>query len=200
MHTHSDTKVFSQKDAVSPQHVLPLSNTSHRVHCLSKLYMILQAVSKLLLLRMSVNPHTHTKLAPSRPSNNRLMCSTGLPLKCVLSRLKCWGLSCVGMPASGFVTIQPCQKWNESLKCGPTERGQLLQRLLLSVSNKRNVTFCHSGTGLVLLGVFSAEVTGWCGDWLLISPHICLRLPPTTFLQMALSSFRFPSHCYLTSL
>lgn len=42
-------------------------------------------------------PHTYT---PSLPSNNQLTCTTGLPLKSVLSRLKRWGLSCASMPAA----------------------------------------------------------------------------------------------------
>lgn len=46
VHTHGHNHVqitafILPKDALSPQHVLPLSDTSHSVHFLNKLHMIL---------------------------------------------------------------------------------------------------------------------------------------------------------------
>lgn len=212
-HNHIQMRAFIlPKDALSPQHVLPLSNTSHRVHCLSKLYMRLRAVSKLLLLRMSVNTlHTHT-LTPSLPSNNRLICTTGLPLKRVLSRLKCWGLSSVSMPAaqpqvcydSAPLKVKwKCHVWHDSY----WERlitTTIITTTIITLNCKKShfLALWLFVLLLVLPDSFGAVVTEWCGDRCVhISTHhtsVSVRLPPTTFLQMALSSSA--SLCYLMSL
>lgn len=55
--------------------------------------MLLWAVSKLLLLQMSVNIRNTHKVPPSIPSNCQLICILGLVLTSVLSRLKRWGIN-----------------------------------------------------------------------------------------------------------